>query len=538
MEPAKLALLLRGELDWIARKSLDKDRGRRYATANDLARDLRRYLADEPVEAGAPSTAYRLRKYARRHCAALATAGVFAAVLVAASTISAWQAVRATGEEAKARRAEVEAKAVLGFFRDKVLAAARPEGQEGGLGSKVSLREAIDAAESSIAGEFSTQPRLEAAIRDTMGTSYLYLGDLASAIRQYDRAVTLRTEELGPKHPDTLSSMDNLAVAYRRAGRTDEAIPLLQAVLAGREATLGIYHTDTLTSMNNLAVAYQFSGRIDEAVVLHEREFQGCRASLGPDAPDTMISMNNLAAGYKAAGRPEEAVPFFEAVLARRKATLSPDHPDTLTSINNLAATYQVIGRTTEAISFFEDMLARRKRMLDQDHPDTLQSKSNLALAYRDAGRIGDAIALFKEVLEQRRGKLDPGHPDTLKSMGNLAAAYLEAERWADAEALLRECLRLREKTTPDDWLLFLTMSQLGASLAGRGNAAEAEPLLINGYEGMAARESKIPPHRKRELRVAAARIVPFYEGCGKTEQARAWRRRLAAAALPDRSHP
>ena len=134
LEPAKLTRLVRGELDWIAIKALEKDRNRRYATANDLARDLERYLAGEPVEAAAPSAGYRLRKYARKHFAALATAGAFAAVLMTATAVSVWQAVRATREEARARQSEVEEKAVLGFFRDKVLSAARPRGREGGLG--------------------------------------------------------------------------------------------------------------------------------------------------------------------------------------------------------------------------------------------------------------------------------------------------------------------------------------------------------------------------------------------------------------------
>ena len=146
MEPSKLARMLRGELDWIAMKALEKDRNRRYATANDLARDLERYLAGEPVEAGAPSAGYRLMKYARKHLVALLTAGAFAAVLMSATAVSVWQAVRATREEANARQAEVEEKALLGFFRDKVLSAARPQGQEGGLGPEVTLKGEPDLA--------------------------------------------------------------------------------------------------------------------------------------------------------------------------------------------------------------------------------------------------------------------------------------------------------------------------------------------------------------------------------------------------------
>ena len=227
MEPAKLARLVRGELDWIAMKALEKDRNRRYATANDLARDLERYLAGEPVEAGAPSAGYRLRKYARKHFAALATAGAFAAVLVAATAVSAWQAVRATREEAKARQAEVEAKAVLGFFRDKVLAAARPRGQEGGLGREVTLREAIDAAESSIAADFAAQPKVEAAIRDTLGTTYLHLGELRlgrSASTSARWRCAGRTGPRPPRHPD-LDGQPRRGVPARRPRRRGHPAP-------------------------------------------------------------------------------------------------------------------------------------------------------------------------------------------------------------------------------------------------------------------------------------------------------------------------
>src|SRR5262249_39908366 len=144
MEPAKLARLVRGELDWIAMKALDKDRNRRYGTAHDLARDLQRYLADEPVEAAPPSAAYRGWKYARKHRTALATAWAFATVLIAATGISTWQAIRATRGETRASNSEKETKAVLGFLRDKVLAAARPQGQQGGLGHEATIREALD----------------------------------------------------------------------------------------------------------------------------------------------------------------------------------------------------------------------------------------------------------------------------------------------------------------------------------------------------------------------------------------------------------
>jgi serine/threonine protein kinase len=537
-EPAKLARLMRGELDWIAMKALEKDRDRRYATANDLARDLERYLANEPVEAGAPSASYRLRKYARKHFAALATAAAFAAVLITATGLSAWQAVRATREGARARQAEAEAKAVQRFFREKVLAAARPEGQGGGLGRDVTLRAALDAAEPSIAADFATQPKVAAAIRDALGTTYLHLGDLPSAIRQHEQALALREAELGQQHPDTLSSLENLGVAYRRAGRVNEAILLLDKVLAARKATLGPDHAETQTAINNLAVAYQTAGRFAEAIPLEEQEYNHSVKWLGANHPDTLTSMNNLAWAYKQCGRADKAIPLFEKALAARKVTLAPDHLDTLTTMNNLAATYQAVGRISEAIAPFEALVTIRKAKLGPDHGDTLISMSNLALAYRAAGRTAEAIRMLQGVLAARKIKPGPKHADTLKSMNDLADVYLDGKRWADAERLLRECLELRKETHFDEWRRFYTMSQLGACLAAEGKFSEAEQLLIDGYEGLKANEATIPAARKKEVVAAGERIASYYEAWGRPEKAAAWRQKLAVAADAKRAAP
>src|SRR5262249_29185384 len=109
LEPARLAKLVRGELDWIVMKALEKDCARRYETAGGFARDIERFLNEEPVEAGPPSTAYRLRKLARRHRAALTTVAAFAVLLLAASGVSTYLAIRARQAETAAHKAEGEA---------------------------------------------------------------------------------------------------------------------------------------------------------------------------------------------------------------------------------------------------------------------------------------------------------------------------------------------------------------------------------------------------------------------------------------------
>ncbi len=527
-EPARLARMTRGDLDWIAMKALEKDRERRYATANDLARDLERYLAGEPVEAAAPSAGYRLRKYARKHLAALVTVGAFLAVLVTATAFSAWQAVRAIREEANARQAEVEARAVERFFREKVLVAARAPGREGGLGRDVTLRAAIDAAEPTIAGDFVTQPKVEAAIRDTLGTTYMHQGELARAIRQHERALALRQATLGPEAPETLTSMRELAQCYRLADRAVEAVPLLEKVLAVHNAALGPEAPETQNAINNLAVVYQAAQRLPEALPLLEQVVDHAEKALGPNNLGTLLAMNNLAAAYKAANRLSDALRLFEKVYTSRKATLAPNDPDLLTSTNNLGATYQVVGRTAEAIVLFEEVLPRRQATLAPDHPDTLVTMSNLAQAYRETGQTARAVRLFEELLGYRRVKLEPGHADTLRTMNYLAAVYLETQRFQDAERLLRECWEFRRKGKADDWLRFYTMSQLGDCLAGQGKPAEAEPLLIEGCKGLIASAAKVPLARRKDASAAAARIVSFYDTWGQPEKAAAWRRELA----------
>jgi serine/threonine protein kinase len=238
-EPARLTRIVRGELDWIALKAIEKDRVRRYATANDLARDLQRYLDGGTVEAGPPSATYRLRKFVRKYHTLVAFAVAFGVVLIAAALISFVQAARASREAARARVAEAKSNAMLGFFRDRVLAAAGPQGQDGGLGREVTLRGAIEAAEPKIAAEFAAQPEAEAEVRETLGTTYSYLGETALAIRQYERALALREVSLGRDHPLTLRVINNLASAYREAGRVDEAIPLQERNLDIVRSKLG-----------------------------------------------------------------------------------------------------------------------------------------------------------------------------------------------------------------------------------------------------------------------------------------------------------
>jgi serine/threonine protein kinase len=644
-EPARLAKLVRGDLDWIVMKALEKEPARRYETADGLARDIMRHLEGDPVEAGPPAAAYRLRKFARKHRAVLATASAFAAVLVAATVVSTWQAVRARRAEAEARRerdtavaarqAEAEARrraedaekgsrteadkarAINQFLTDDLLSQAEPE--HNAVDNRVTLLEVLDRAAEGVDRRFRGQPEIEAAVRRTIARAYHSLGasgkserhwraiaelerrrsgpDSAEAwaalaevghalghLGRYDesleilpRARDALSRLYGPDHPDTLDAMDYVALAYQSAGRLPEAVSLFEEEYRLRKSRLGPHDLTTLNTMHNLAAAYVDADRLSEAIPLLEELIQLLKVGLAPDHPQalnamsslasayraagrlseavslsedglrlgkgrlgvdhpyTLVAMNNLALAYRDAGRLGEALPRFQEALGLMRTKLGPDHPNTLVAMNNVALTYRDLGRRDEALSLFREVLGLMKVKLGPDHPDTLTTMHTLALTCHDTGRLGEAIPLLEEVVRLKRAKLGLERPDTLFSMNALVKFYLVARRWTEGEAMARECLEVRARTQPDDWLRFHTASQLGAALAGQEKHTDAEPLLISGYEGMKAREARIPQLARHYLAAAAARIVPFYEAWGKPEKAAEWRKRLdqPAAAKP-----
>ena len=260
-------------------------------------------------------------------------------------------------------------------------------------------------------------------VRNNLAGAYKSAGRLAEAVELFERVLADRVRVLGPDHPDTLAARNNLAGAYYFAGRFGEAIELLGRVLAERERVLGPDHPDTLTTRNNLAFAYHSAGRFDEAIELYERVLAEQERVLGPDHPDTLTVRNNLAFAYHSAGRFGEAIELFERVLADQERVLGPDHPGTLTTRNSLAGAYEDVGRFGEAIELFERVLADQERVLGPDHPDTLNARDNLALAYDAVGRLAEAINVWEELLPDCRRLLGPEHPLTKLVQKNLEAA-------------------------------------------------------------------------------------------------------------------
>ena len=311
--------------------------------------------------------------------------------------------------------------------------------------------------------------------RNHLAVAYRAAGRLVEAIALFEQNLADRLRVLGPGDPQTLESRDSLAIAYRAAGRLVEAIASLEQNLADRVRVLGPDHPQTLESRNSLAQACRRAGRLVEAIALLEQNLADRVRVLGPDHPQTLTSRNNLADAYREAGRFREAIALLEQNLADRARVLGPDHPQVLISRNDLAFAYRTAGRLDEAISLYEQNLADRARVLGPDHPDTLMSRSNLAFAYRAAGRLDEAILLYDQTLVDRVRVLGSDHPGTLVSRNNVAFAYLAAGRLVEAVALLEENLADRLRVLgPDHPQTLTSRSNLGIAYEATGRLDDA----------------------------------------------------------------
>jgi tetratricopeptide (TPR) repeat protein len=223
---------------------------------------------------------------------------------------------------------------------------------------------------------------------------------------------------------------------------------------------------------------------------------------------------------------------MFEQVLRQRIARSGPDHPETLKAQANLGVNYRDAGRPEEAIRLMEDVLRRARGRVDAMAATAWVSRE-LASAYGDIGRWRKAEPLLRDLLDRERKTVPPDSPDLAGRLAALGFAQLHLGKWSEAEAALRECLKIRAAKFPDHWSRFHAMSLLGGALLGQGKYAEAEPLIVPGYEGMKLREGTIPSQGRPRLDEAAERVVRLYEAWGKPDKAAAWRKKLGLARWP-----
>jgi len=415
-EPGHLASLLRGDLDWITMKALEKDPARRYGSASEFAADIKRCLNHEAVLAVPPSLGYRARKFARRYRVVLATASAFALVLAVGAVVSIRQSVRANREAAMAE-------AVNDFLQNDLLAQAGASAQSGPNTKSdrdLKVRTALDRAAERIEGKFTKQPEVEASIRDTMGWTYVDLGLYAEARKQLERAQELHRRAQGAEGVETLKSTARLGWVALQQGKYAEAEALERQALDAQRHVLGTAHPDTLLSMHDLAAVYLSEDKYAEAEGLDAQTLAIRKRVLGPEHPDTLQSMSDLAADYFYESKYVQAERLDEETVEIRKRVLGPEHPNTLFSVSNLANVYSSEGKYKLAEALYTETLEYRKRVLGPEHPDALASEVNLATVYIDEGRYPEAEALLTQTVEIMKRVLGLDSPYTVQALYNL----------------------------------------------------------------------------------------------------------------------
>jgi Tetratricopeptide repeat/TIR domain len=226
---------------------------------------------------------------------------------------------------------------------------------------------------------------------------------------------------LGPEHPDTLQSMNNLAAALRSLGNLAGARALHQQVLDAYRQLLGSEHPNTLVALSNLATTLRDLGELAGAQALHQQVAEASRRRLGAEHPDTLRSMSNVAETLRDLGELAAARALHQQVADVSRRRLGPEHPDTLRAMNNLALTLDGLGDLAGARDLLRQVLDAYRHLLGPEHPSTLTSMSNLAGTLHALGDLAGARELQDQVLDASRRRLGREHPDTLRAMNNLA---------------------------------------------------------------------------------------------------------------------
>jgi len=513
VEPPRLIHLIRGDLDWLVMRCLEKDRTRRYATANALAMDLQRHLNDEPVVACPPSRSYRFQKLVRRNKLAFAAATAITIVLVLGAVMSTWQAIRATraerdqsrlraaaqqaqvnearsrlNAEADEKKAEIEAARnaqVAHFMKDML----KGVGPGFALGRDTKLLQEILGQTRQRLDELKGQPEVEADLCATLGNVYSDIGEYTNAAAMLQEALTLRKKLHGGNHPETANSLNDLAELLYRQGKWQGAEAMHRAALAMRQQLFGSEHLDIAASLSNLGEALRRQGKLSAAEPLHREALAIRKKLLGDENLDVAQSLYNLGLLLWRQGNLSEAESSHREALAIRRKLLGDQHPDVATSLDRLGLVLGSQKKTVEAEKVHREELAMRRKLLDAEHPDLANTLYNLSLVLTDQGKLNEAAALQQEALAIRRKRLPPGHPEVFQSVETLANVLGRQGKLDQEENLYRDELNRQRRLLGDlDPAVAKTFGGLAGMLEALHKDTEAEALYRERWQYLCAK--------------------------------------------------
>jgi serine/threonine protein kinase/tetratricopeptide (TPR) repeat protein len=511
---------LRGDLDWVVMRAMEKDRSRRYSSASELAADVGRALRGEAVSAGPRSTIYRVRKLVRRHRVAVAVTGVVLGSLTVAL-------VESNRQRGIAERARDESVAVTGFLAD-MLAAADPRRQ----GRATPIGEILDRAGTEMEERFVAQPLVQAELRTAIGSAYRALGDYPAARAHLARAVETRSRALGPEHRRTLEAVGLLAILAENQGRYSEAESLQTHALAASRRTLRRDDPAVADAMSNLAATLGTRGRRNEAIALLREALPIQLRTLGEQNRETLGSMHDLANFHREAGDLAAAESLHARVLRAQEQMLPPEHPEILNSLNSLSVLYLSMKRSAEAESMFTRIAGIRRRTLGPDHPETMTALNNLASLHAELGRYQEAASEHRTIFDARLRVLGRAHPHTIISMGNLGDALSLGGDPAAGLPYLSEAEATAKRVLGEGHAIHaVTLRKLGVCLGRQARYRESERAILRAF---ALLTKDFGPAHER-TRLAARDAAELYAAWGKQLEADEWRRRADVGAGPPR---
>jgi serine/threonine protein kinase len=519
-EPPRLGSFdrsLRGDVETIVAKALAKEPDRRYAFAGDFERDIRRYLANEPILARKATVLYVLRTFARRHRRGVVAASVATLGLVLGVAFSISQSRLATRAEG------------IASFSNSIMLRAF---EQANLKSRQSsqpittsdlLAPAIDEIE---AVRGTIDPLTEAGTRMVLGNALHSLGLYDQSRAQLEEALRLRRSALGDEHEDVAAALNDLAaVIVDQGGSFSEAEMMLREALRLHRKLLGANHPKTITSLSNLALRLQEMGRTDEADPLYLEALAASMRS-GKETRQVFYPLGNLALLRQDQGRFDEARDLLTHALELSRQALGDDHTDVLRARGNLACLTLKCGDLPLAEHEFVELLADSQRVLGETHADTLTVMHNLASAWRGLERFDEAESLLLRTIEIQRATLGPEHLDVISSTRELSQVYLKQGRVSEALQLLTEAREQCEARLGADHSRTLTvLSDLGSVWIAKHEFERAEEVLLRVVAARRRLGSEHP-----ETLTAINNLTLCYLAWGKPEKAEALGEPLVAS--------
>jgi len=520
--PTRLRRTLRGDLDTIVAKALEKNPAERYLSVSALGDDLRRYLYNEPISARADKQWYRAARFVRRHVrsAAAIAAGVLILIGIIAFYTNRLATARDRAEHEAAKAARVS-DALSGLLRgaDPIANRATPDG--------FTVTGLLDSATNRVEKELADQPDAQAEIFTIIGRMYRRVGMYDRAQQLLERALISGRAAFGPEHARVAETLNDLGALGAERGDYQMAAASLESALAMRRRIYGAEHTTIADTLAELGRIYQDQGLNDRAEPLHREALAIRRKLLGDQSGETAVSLSDLASVLRLKGDLDGAGTLLRQSLEVNRKTRGDAHAMTATTLHDVALIASAKGDSTGAETLFRRVMDTHRKALGENHPLVAVTLNSLSRVLIDQGRYDEAAAALESALNIARPALGSDHQLIAIYTINLGSVQLARGEPKSAETLVREGLRVRllapqmvpnrRRILPDDdWSIGATRSLLGAALTAQAKYREAESVLLAARHDL----ESLPAPVQSVVRANTRRIVDLYTTWGKPDEA------------------